>query len=131
MKSTTNEMGLHGFTMNVFPSIHFESEEHALALIKMTAYWKLPNGKIDEIVETLKSNHRSIFSYGKKHTVISKADYVSDSMVGRHPHLYSRWPKTIVFLFVCVSNIGNKQEGSHLGRCFVKCWLSILFMQNN
>ena len=38
-----------------FP-IHFESEEHALALIKMTPfYWKLPNGKIDEIVETLKS----------------------------------------------------------------------------
>lgn len=38
-----------------FP-IAFESREHALALIKMTPfYWKLPKGKIDEIVEALKS----------------------------------------------------------------------------
>lgn len=37
-----------------FP-IQFESKEHALALIKMTPfYWKLPQGKIDGIVETLK-----------------------------------------------------------------------------
>jgi len=36
-----------------FP-IHFESKEHALALIKMTPfYWKLPQGKIEEIVSSL------------------------------------------------------------------------------
>ena len=37
-------------------SIPFKSEEHALALIKMTPfYWKLPPGRIDEMVKALKS----------------------------------------------------------------------------